>query len=57
LCPFPNDSAFPEAAIKGLTSFGSGYDSVRGDDGLCIGFDRYLGARSICADFSAAKTP
>jgi hypothetical protein len=50
---FRNDPAYLETAIKGLTSFGSGYASVRADDGLCLRHDRYLSAQSYCGDFSA----
>lgn len=47
---FRNDAAFLEAALPGLASLSSGYGSVRADDGLCLLHDRYLGARSSCAD-------
>ena len=50
---FRDDPAYLETAIKGLASLGSGWASVRGDDGLCLRHDRYLGAKSSCADFSA----
>ena len=30
-----------------------GYGSTRADDGICLLHDRYLGAHSTCADFSA----
>jgi hypothetical protein len=48
---FRNDGAFLEAAFAGLTSLGSADASVRVEDGLCLRHDRYLGARSWCADF------
>jgi hypothetical protein len=50
---FRDDPAYLEAAFKGLLSFGSGWASVRGDDGICLRHDRYLGAKACCADFSA----
>jgi hypothetical protein len=50
---FRDDPTYLEAAFKGLLSFGSGWASVRGDDGLCLRHDRYLGAKACCADFSA----
>jgi hypothetical protein len=53
---FRNDPAYLESTFKGMTSFSSGYASVRADDGLCIRHDRYLGARSSCPDFSPAET-
>jgi hypothetical protein len=49
---FRNDPDYLETAFKGLTSLSSGYGSVRGDDGICTLHDRYLSARSSCADFS-----
>jgi hypothetical protein len=50
---FRNDPAFLEAAFAGLASLGSAYGSVRGEDGICLRHDRYLPARSCCADFTA----
>ena len=50
---FRNDPAFLEAAFPGLASLGSAYGSVRDEDGLCLRHDRYLPARSGCADFAA----
>jgi hypothetical protein len=49
---FCNDSDYLEAVFKGMTSFSSGYASVRAEDGLCTRHDRYLGARSSCPDFA-----
>ena len=43
-----------EALLPGLTSLSSAYASVRSDDGICIRHDRFVGARSCCADFSPA---
>jgi hypothetical protein len=43
-----------EALLPGLTSLSSGYASVRSDDGICMRHDRFVGARSCCADFSPA---
>lgn len=48
---FRNDPAYLERLFPGLTSFASADASVRGDDGHCRRHDRYLGARSCCADF------
>jgi len=50
---FRNDARFLETALPGLTSLSSGFGSVRSDDGICLRHDRYLSARSTCADFSA----
>jgi len=50
---FCNDPAFLEKAIPGLISMGSAYASVRADDGICGLHDRYLSARSTCANFEA----
>jgi len=41
-----------ENAIAGLRSFGSGFASVRADDGLCVLHDRYLSAAAHCARHS-----
>jgi hypothetical protein len=43
-----------EAAFPGLCSLGSGYASVRSDDGICAVHDRYVAASSVCAAFSAS---
>ena len=50
---FRNDAKFLETALPGLTAMSSGYGSTRADDGICLLHDRYLGAHSTCADFSA----
>jgi len=51
---FRNDGKFLEAAFAGLPSLGSGFASVRADDGICLRHDRYLSARSSCPDFFPA---
>lgn len=51
---FRNDAKYLETVFAGLASLSSGYGSVRSDDGICLRHDRYLSARSFCADFSAA---
>jgi hypothetical protein len=48
---FRNDAAYLETVFRGLTSLGSGYGSVRSDDGICRRHDRYLSARSSCSEF------
>jgi hypothetical protein len=48
---FRNDPKYLETVFEGLTSLSSGYGSVRSDDGVCLRHDRYLSARSSCADF------
>ena len=53
---FRNDPGYLEAAFAGLASLSSAYGSVRGEDGLCLRHDRYLGARSCCADFTERDT-
>jgi len=52
---FRNDAKFLEAVFGGLTSLSSGFGSVRGDDGICLRHDRYLSARSSCAEFAPAR--
>jgi hypothetical protein len=42
-----------EHAFPGLVSFGSGYSSVRADDGLCRVHDRYVTASHHCGKFAA----
>jgi hypothetical protein len=49
---FRNDAKFLESVFSGLTSLSSGFGSVRADDGVCLRHDRYLSARSFCADFA-----
>ena len=51
---FENDPAALERAFPGLASMGSGYASVRAQDGLCRRHDLYLSARDRCASFVAA---
>jgi len=46
-----------ERFVPGLRSFGSGFASVRADDGLCLRHGRYLAASSFCADFRKRKQP
>ena len=49
---FRNEPEYLEAAFPGLASLSSAYGSVRGDDGLCVLRDRYLGAHCSCPDFT-----
>jgi hypothetical protein len=48
---FRDDPAFIEATVEGLTSLGSGWASVRDDDGLCLRHGDYRSARSSCDQF------
>lgn len=50
---FRDDPASLEAAFPGLTALGSGYASVRAEDGLCLRHDRYLSGRASCGEFTA----
>jgi hypothetical protein len=43
-----------ERDIAGLISMSSGFAAVRWNDGLCLLHERYLTARSSCAQFRAA---
>ncbi len=54
---FRNDPAYLEMLFPGITSLSSADGSVRGDDGHCRRHDRYLSARSGCADFDPIATP
>jgi hypothetical protein len=47
---FVNDPKRIEAGTPGLTSFGSGYSSARGDDGVCLKYQVYLNGRRACAE-------
>lgn len=53
---FRNDANYLETGFRGLTSLSSGYGSVRSDDGICVRHDRYLSARSSCANFCPLTT-
>ena len=52
---FCNDPGYLEKVMPGLTSMSSAHASVRADDGVCLLHDRYLSARSSCADFAALE--
>ena len=49
---FRNDPADLERALAGLASFGSGYASVLGEDGLCDRHGRFSAAEGWCRDFT-----
>lgn len=49
---FDNTPTTLERAIPGLLSLGSGFAAVRDQDGLCSHHDRYLPARSRCAEYT-----
>jgi len=49
---FQNHSQHLEANIPGLRIMGSGFSSVRAQDGLCALHQRYLSAQSSCPQFS-----
>ncbi|MGO9744210.1 MAG: hypothetical protein ACLPN5_22345 [Roseiarcus sp.] len=46
---FVNDPEFVEASLPGLTTFSSGFASVRADDGWCLRHETYLNGRRACA--------
>jgi hypothetical protein len=48
---FNNSPEYLESAIKGLTTLGSAYASIRKEDGICILKDLYLSADGLCEDF------
>jgi len=50
---FQNHSQHLEANIPGLRTMGSGFSSVRAQDGLCALHQRYLSAQSSCLQFSS----
>ena len=45
-----------EAAIPGLNILSSAYGSVRDETGLCQRHDKFITARSRCADFESKDT-
>ena len=49
---FDGDAASLEATLAGLRVLGSGYASVRDEDGICALRQRFASARSTCADFA-----
>ena len=49
---FCNDPATMEREIPGLQVMGSGWASVRKQDGICRKREVYLDATSSCADFT-----
>ena len=51
---FENSSRGFESAFPGLTSFGSGFASVRDEDGVCGLHDRHVAAAGGCAGHVAA---
>jgi hypothetical protein len=53
---FRNEPAFLEKAMPGMTSMGSAHASVRAEDGICLRHDRYLSARSTCAEYASVGT-
>ncbi len=48
---FENSPKRIEEIYKGLITLGSGYGSVRCQDGICSRHDLYLGAYRHCDDF------
>ena len=46
-----------EAALPGLNILSSAYGSVRGETGLCRRHDKFITARSTCADFASKTAP
>ncbi|HEY2649098.1 MAG TPA: hypothetical protein VGI38_07880 [Puia sp.] len=53
---FQNDPALIEAVYRGLKTMGSGFSSVRDEDGFCNQFQLYLSARDSCPHFSFNKS-
>jgi hypothetical protein len=52
---FRNDAAYLERELEGLRIMGSGYASVRAEDGVCLRHDRYLSAWAVCGEFQARQ--
>jgi hypothetical protein len=51
---FRGDAQTVEAMLPGLLSFGSGFASVRGTDGICRLRDIMVPSAATCARFAAA---
>jgi hypothetical protein len=49
---FANDGSTVEAAFPGLAIMGSGFASVRADDGICALRGIYLSGRARCDQFA-----
>ncbi len=49
---FRNEPDYLEKEIPGFSSMSSAHASVRADDGICTLHDRYLSARSSCANYT-----
>ena len=49
---FRGDAKDLELLLPGLAALSSGHASVRSDDGICVRHDRFVAAKSSCADFS-----
>jgi hypothetical protein len=52
---FANDGASVEAAFPGLAAMGSGFASVRANDGVCKLRDIYLPDRAGCGRFDGRR--
>ena len=52
---FANAPAAMEEALPGLATMGSGFGSVRAQDGLCTLHDYYLAAWDRCARFDSKQ--
>ena len=50
---FHNTPRYLEQTYKGLSTFSSGYASVRKDDGICVERDLYLSASAWCDQHAA----
>ncbi|RMG73784.1 MAG: hypothetical protein D6710_02780 [Nitrospirae bacterium] len=48
---FNNEPSYLEEVFRGLIVLGSGYASVKRDDGICAVTDRYLSGNNLCVRF------
>ena len=48
---FNNNPEYIEQVFPGLIVLGSGYSSVKRDDGICQINDRYLSGNNVCNGF------
>jgi hypothetical protein len=52
---FDGDPQSMEVRIAGLRTLGSGFASVRDQDGLCEKHERYISATATCANFASRE--
>jgi len=54
---FNNAPEYIESVFKGMRVLGSGYASVKKDDGICELKDIYLSGNNVCKEFTLREEP